>query len=54
MSIPIAALSEPFPPDVVKQRKGNFGNMLDYVDATTVISRLNEALEGQWRVSGGE
>lgn len=48
MSIPITALSEPFPHDTVKQRKGNFGKSLDYVDATTVINRLNEALEGQW------
>jgi hypothetical protein len=48
MSIPITALSESFPPDTVKQRKGNFGNMLDYVDAVSVINRLNEALEGQW------
>jgi hypothetical protein len=48
MSIPITALSESFPPDMVKQRKGNFGNMLDYIDAASVINRLNEVLEGQW------
>ncbi len=48
MSIPIEALSEPFPYDPIKQRKGNFGSMLDYIDAATVIQRLNEVLEGEW------
>jgi len=48
MSIPIEALSEPFPADLIKQRKGNFGSMLDYIDAATVIQRLNEVLEGEW------
>ena len=48
MSIPIDALAQPFPPETLKQRKGNFGQTLDYVDAATVIQRLNEALEGRW------
>ena len=48
MSLPIAILSEPFPPDIIKQRKGNFGQTLDYVEASTVIQRLNDSLEGRW------
>jgi len=32
MSIPITELSEPFPSEAIKQRKGNFGNTLSYVD----------------------
>ena len=48
MSIPISDLSEPFPQDAIKQRKGNFGNTLDYVESCNVIQRLNEVLEGRW------
>ncbi len=48
MSIPIEALSEQFPAEAIKQRKGNFGSTLSYVDSATVIQRLNEVLEGQW------
>ena len=51
MSIPTTALSEAFSPDLVKQRKGNFGKMLDYVDTATVIDRLNSVLENQWSFS---
>jgi len=47
MEIPTLALSEPFPHDAVKQRKGNFGQTLDYIDAPSVIARLNETLE-EW------
>ena len=32
MSIPISDLSEQFPLETIKQRKGNFGNTLDYVE----------------------
>jgi hypothetical protein len=46
MSIPITELSEPF--DQIKQRKGNFGKQLDYVESSTVIQRLNKVLEGEW------
>ena len=48
MSIPIKDLSEPFPTEAIKQRKGNFGNTLEYLESCTVIQRLNGALEGQW------
>ncbi len=51
MSIPIQALSEPFPATLIKQRKGNFGKKLDYAEAVTVIQRLNDVLEGQWSFS---
>jgi hypothetical protein len=44
MSIPLKELSEPFPADQIKQCKGNFGNMLDYAEASTVTQRLNKAL----------
>jgi len=48
MSIPITELSEPFPSEAIKSRKGNFGNTLSYVDSATIIHRLNEVLEGRW------
>jgi hypothetical protein len=41
MSIPLKELSEPFPTNQIKQRKGNFGQMLDYAEASTLIQRLN-------------
>ena len=40
-------LEQPFTPAQIRQRKGRNG-MLDYVEGHTVISRLNEALEGEW------
>ena len=51
MSIPLKELSEPFPTDQIRQRKGNFGAMLDYAEASTVIQRLNDVLEGEWSFS---
>ncbi len=48
MSIPMGKLSEPFPPENIKQRQGFFGQTLDYINAATVIQRLNEVLEGEW------
>ena len=41
-------LEQPFDPKYIKQRKGNYGNMLDYIEAHVVINRLNEALDGNW------
>lgn len=41
-------LSRPFPKEQVKQRKGNWGEMLDYVEVAPVIARLNEAFDGHW------
>jgi hypothetical protein len=41
-------LEQPFAPEQIRQRKGNFGHMLDYVEGHTVIQRLNDALDGNW------
>lgn len=41
-------LEKPFDKEQIKQRKGNFGDMIDYVETHAVIQRLNEAFEGQW------
>lgn len=38
-------LTRPFPPEVVKQRQGQAGKVLSYVETHTVISRLNEGCE---------
>ena len=41
-------LEKPFEKEQIKQRKGNFGDMIDYVEAHAVIQRLNDSFEGQW------
>ncbi len=41
-------LEKPFDPNQIKQRQGNFGHILDYVEGHVVTSRLNEAFEGNW------
>ena len=41
-------LEKQFDKEQIKQRKGTYGNMLDYVDTRTVIQRLNDAFEGNW------
>jgi len=41
-------LEKPFSPDQIKQREGVFGDVLDYVEASAVIHRLNEAFEAEW------
>jgi len=46
MDIQIKDLSQPF--DNIKQRKGNFGQTLDYIEASSVIQRLNDVLDGNW------
>jgi hypothetical protein len=43
-----ALLEQPFAPEQVKQRKGNFGQMLDYIEGHAVIQRLNDATDGRW------
>ena len=48
MQIPVQDLSQPFTTDQVKKRRGNRGKQLDYVEASTVIARLNQSLEGDW------
>ncbi len=44
-------LEKPFSPDQVKQREGNFGKMLDYIEGHAVIQRLNDAFEAEWSFS---
>ena len=41
-------LEQKFDPKFIKQRKGNFGTMLDYIEAHVVINRLNTAFDGNW------
>jgi hypothetical protein len=43
-----ALLEKPFEPNQVKQRQGNFGHILDYVEGHAIIARLNDAFEGNW------
>lgn len=42
------ALQREFDPRFIKQRKGNFGATLDYIEAHMVIQRLNQAFQGDW------
>lgn len=42
------SLEEPFSPQQIKQRVGNFGQTLDYIEGHAVIQRLNDAFEGKW------
>ena len=44
-------LEKPFDPNQVKQREGNFGKMLDYIEGHAVIERLNVAFEAEWSFS---
>lgn len=41
-------LETPFSSDLIKQRSGNFGKTLDYIEGHTVIQRLNDAFDGNW------
>jgi hypothetical protein len=41
-------LEQPFNQDQIKQRKGNFGRDLTYLEGHAVIQRLNDALEADW------
>ena len=43
-----ALLEKPFEPGQIKQRQGNFGHILDYVEGHVVTSRLNDAFESNW------
>ncbi len=44
-------LEKPFEPGQIKQREGNFGKMLDYIEGHSVIQRLNDAFEAEWSFS---
>jgi hypothetical protein len=41
-------LETPFTPEMIKQREGIHGQMLDYVEGRVVIERLNQAFEADW------
>jgi len=41
-------LEKPFGPEQIKQREGNFGRMLDYIEGHEVIQRLNDAFDADW------
>ena len=47
-TIDLQALTCPFPPEQVRQRKGRSGRTLDYLETRSVIARLNEAFGGEW------
>ena len=41
-------LEKPFAPEQIKQREGNFGKILDYIEGHSVIQRLNDAFDAKW------
>ena len=41
-------LESRFSPEQIKQRSGNFGQTLDYIEGHSIIQRLNEAFDGCW------
>ena len=41
-------LEKPFSPEQIKQREGNFGKKLDYIEGHAVIQRLNDAFDADW------
>jgi len=41
-------LEKPFAPEQIKQRDGNFGKTLDYVEGHVIIHRLNDAFDAKW------
>ena len=44
-------LEKPFDQTQIKQREGNFGKMLDYIEGHAVIQRLNDAFDADWSFS---
>jgi len=44
-------LEKHFELNQIKQREGNFGKMLDYIEGHNVIHRLNDAFEAEWSFS---
>jgi hypothetical protein len=41
-------LEQAFLPEQIKQREGNFGKTLDYIEGHAVIQRLNDAFDADW------
>lgn len=46
--VDLEKLTQPFPPEAIKQREGRGHKMLSYVAGETVIKRLNEATGNRW------
>lgn len=46
--INLELLEKPFPEEEVKQRNTYYGKILDYLEAPSVIKRLNQAFNGEW------
>ncbi len=44
-------LEKEFGPEQIKQREGNFGKILDYIEGHSVIQRLNDAFDADWSFS---
>jgi len=44
-------LEKQFSSEQIKQREGNFGKKLDYIEGHAVIHRHNEAFEAEWSFS---
>ena len=44
-------LEKPFDLSQIKQREGNFGKVLDYIEGHAIIQRLNDAFEAEWSFS---
>ena len=41
-------LERPFPPELIRTRKGTFGKELAYAEVHNYVARLNEAFAGDW------
>ena len=41
-------LEKPFAPEQIKQREGNYGKTLDYIEGHAIIQRLNDAFDARW------
>ena len=44
----LTKLAQEFPKTRIKSRRGSGGKNFDYVEAHTVIAKLNEAIDGDW------
>ena len=42
------ALSAPFPTEAIKNRRGNFGKPISYVEGGAIVARLNDCFDGDW------
>ena len=42
-------LEKPFAPNEIKQRKGRNNKMMDYVEGHTVVQRLNDIFDAEWK-----